>query len=361
MFLSTVWGWKSGPLGHLDIFTPTYVLYLIHLHIHIEHFCPGFQGFCCPQLPVSRLYIIDQLVSTIWTHRPLSLLSSAMADFYAQMDFLDSFCCSLAKFSTAMAEAQIVYREMMVMEGHKFPLVTSRYFANNKKRSNSSSTSTPRKRLKISTVNPISVAVPEVMYGTEIPVVSTSKKRARSLAGTTLSTGTRLVMDAVEIPISTIPSKTPIQQDRLDGKPEGKLVKSHYFPSQVDTTPSDAQPVLRAPLLEKEIDQEPSMRTSRYFTVSTVPVTVKKKTHSLRIPLTLPAEMAPPAIQAPERWWEADSIPVTRKRNIARFKKNPVLYYSVWNAKPTLIQGIFKCDAWAALLNLKPRFHRASS
>lgn len=260
------------------------------------------------------------------------------------------------------------------MQGRK-PMLTSRYFATYNKRSSSPSTSTPWKRAKTSTGNPVSLSTRQVVAA-EIPVVSTSKQRAKSLAKTTPSTGTRLVMDTVEIPISTIPPIKPIQQGRGNPKLKGKLVTSHYWPPQADATPADPQPIVPAPpnkrkkqiqLLVEETKPTLPVVTSHYFpvasepvTVSSAPVTVtpmtvtvKKKTHSLRVPLTLAAEMTLPAIEAPELWWEADTIAVTRKRTIARFKSNPVLYYNIWNAKPTLVQGMFKYHDSAILHDLR--------
>lgn len=72
MFLSTVWGWKFGPSGQLDVHIPTCVTYLIPLHIHIEHFCPGFQGFL--RRTVSGLTPLHNLPISIYDFDTLSIL-----------------------------------------------------------------------------------------------------------------------------------------------------------------------------------------------------------------------------------------------------------------------------------------------
>lgn len=272
----------------------------------------------------------------------------------AMMDILDNFSHSIAKLSKALTEASAALRDTTpLMQARVKSPITSPYFTEDKKRKTTSCELTSRKRAKLTEGYPASSLKHEVKV--KLPVTSTSNQRAKSLVKKTPSKSNHLILNAVEIPISiksSFPSKKFTEQGRRASKPQRKLVTSHYFssqtlgaisaPMQSTLPPAAARRRKRVNSTEKEqVDQKLACVRSRFFPIPPAPVAIKPASPSRRLPLTLAPEIAPPVAAAPALWWEDATVGVTHKQAIAQIKRASTAYYSLWMAKPLLIQGMF--------------------
>lgn len=103
-------------------------------------------------------------------------------------------------------------------------------------------------------------------------------------------------------------AKTPARRNKRNRKAEGTLITSPYFNTKEDAGPSNPR---------------------------------------RRQPVSIAVDGVLPVIEAPDLWWEADTIPAKDSLSVIRYQRHSLLYYALWLVKPTLIQGTSSIDqAW---------------
>lgn len=202
-----------------------------------------------------------------------------MSDLLALTNTLDNLIHGLRNLTESLNEARTAY---LIPTPARRPqaLVTSRYFTNARKRSRSPQWPSSRKRVRVSD---------------------------EDSHATLIQTWYREVTFAVEIPVGTssaILPKTPARRNKRDRKTRAKIVTSPYFTVKESAGSTKADP------------NTPKRR---------------------RQPVSIATDVLP-VIDAPNLWWEADTVPADIQ-SVARYKRDSLLYYSLWLAKPILIQG----------------------